>query len=290
MPIVDFNTPEPWDSHRIWRFKATSRIRQRVAESGVRSDKSVLADWKGVPQIHVGFCRFMIMQYNKSFRVPKIPKNLNIDAGDRVLLMSDVYGWTAEALAEAMPDTTFVSTYASPLAQARNSETETAYLQSEIAKAGVTGAVADMALAELDDGLPRARRPVLDEDAASNGSRQRIRNELGGAPTHCITVGMFQFLFDNECVDISARLHDMGSGPVFHIVNPFSKPTHGRPEPEPALNWKHISGDASRDTMIADKDSNTRSFDAEPGIEARSWKGLLPNDWIVPRTTYNAHF
>lgn len=293
MPIVDFNDPEPWDSHRIWRYQITRRIRQKIAESGVRSDdpqKSVLADWNGVPAIHVGFHRFMIMQYNRAHRSPLLPKSLNIVAGDRVLLMGDVYGWTAEALAEALPGATFVAVDDRPLIQARGSQTETAYLQSQIAAAGVTGDTAAMVLAEIDDGLPRARRTVVDEDASNQGSRNRIRNELGGDPTHCVTIGMFNFLFDSECADISARLHDMGSAPVFHVVNPFSKPAHGRPEPEPALNWKHISGDAPRDTMVADKDSNVRSLDAEPGIGARSWKALLPDDWVVPRGSYTAHF
>ena len=293
MPIVDFNTSEPWDSHRIWRWQITRRIRQKIAESGTRasdSQESVLADWNGVPAIHVGFHRYMVMRDNRVHRATKLPKSLNITAGDRVLLMGDVYGWTAEALAEAVPGATFVSVDATPLTQARASQTETAYLQSQIADAGVTGAMAAMVLAEIDDGLPRARRTVVDEDAANRGSRNRIRNELGGAPTHSLTMGMFNFLFDSEAVDISARLHDMGDAPVFHIVNPFNKPGHGKPEPEPALNWKHIAGDQPRDTMVADKDSNTRPLDAEPGIEARSWKALLPDDWIVPHTSYSAHF
>ena len=293
MPIVDFNTAEPWDSHRIWRWQIVKRIRQKIAESGVRSpdpQKSVLADWHGVPKIFVGFHRYMVMRHNRVHRATKLPRNLNIAAGDRVLLLGDVYGWTAEALAEAVPGATFVSVDATPLTQGRASQTETAYLRSQIAAAGVTGATAAMVLAEIDDGLPRARRVVVDEDAANRGSRNRIRNELGGAPTHSLTVGVFNFLFDAECADISARLHAMGGAPVFHIVSPFNKPAHGRPEPEPALNWKHISGDQARDTMIADRDSNTRSLDAEPGIEARSWKALLPDDWIVPHSTYSAHF
>lgn len=267
-----------------------------MAESGIRSgnpQESILKDWHAskVPKIHVGFHRFCIMQDNRRHRAVKMPKNLNINAGDRVLLMGDVYGWTAEALAEAVPGATFVAVDPTPLTQTRASQTETAYLQQQVLQAGIPSftPVWNMVMAKIDDGLPRARRVVVDEDLANEGSRNRARNELGGAPTHCMTMGMFNFLFDSECSDISARLNDMGTGPVFHIINPFRKPAHGKPEPEPSLNWKHISEDRPRDTMIENQNKDTRSLDEEPGIEAKSWKALLPNDWIVPHSSYNAY-
>ncbi len=291
MPIVDFNDPAPWDSLRIWRFQVTRAIHADIAVNSPRvPGKSVFDGFPNIPPIHVGFHRFMMMRENRGNVASKMPRSLNITSGDRVLLMGDVYGWVAEALAEAMPSVSWVSSDDTPLTQARNSETETTYLRSRITAAGVTGADVDTVLGKLDDGLPRSRRTVLDEDAADNGSRQRIRNELGGAPTHAITMGMYNFLFDSEAADISARLHDMGTGPVFHVVNPFRKPAHGNPELEPVLNWKHLTEDRVRDTMIRDSDGNTRSLDDEPNIGARSWKALLPNDWIVPHNTYNAHF
>jgi len=292
MPIVDFNTPEPWDSLRIWRSPVTSMLRQKVSESGVhKSSGSVLEAWKNIPQVFVGFCRFPIMQINDRFRGPNMPKNLNIGPGDRVLLMGDVYGWTAESLAENVPLANFVSVDSTPLTQARCSLTETNYLRNRIVVAGVTGGSIDLVLSHLDNGLQRASRTVLDEDASDQASRDRIITELGGLPTHCITTGMFNYMFDSECVDMSARLHDMNPGRVFHIVNTFNKPAHGKAEMEPALNWKWATQDQPRDTFIRNEVGDIRPLDSESNIEARSWKALLPNDWIVPEgTSYNVYF
>ena len=273
MPIVDFDDPAVWDTGRIWRIGTGFYL----PGSG--------PDWR---EVKLNFHRAVIMPENIR-RAPMLIKNLGIGAGDRVLLMGDVYGWTAESLRTELPPATFVACDSGTLTQARKTQTETAAIRAAIAAAGVdpdTGRGAE-ALAALDDELPRARVAVLDEDAASNRSRNAIRNVLGGLPTYALTVGMCNFLIDTEAAQVSANLHEFTGVKVAHIINPFDPRGLKRddngdvvPEPRPYLNWKHISGVEPRVDYL----------DAELSIGVRSWKGLLPNDWVVPDDSYNAYF
>lgn len=291
MPIVDFNTAEPWDSFRIWRYNISERARARIATSGLRGTElqTALDPWKGL-KVRMGFCRYGVMRDN-IVRAERLATALHISPGDRILLHGDVYGWTAEAMEDILPGANWVACDDNPLTQTRKTLSETSVLTQSLIDQGLDSSQRATVLAEIDDGVVRGRRIVIDEDASNRGSRKRINDALGGTPTHVITVGMLNFLDDVECADLSNRMRSLG-GRVCHIVTPFSKPSHGKPEPFPPLNWKHISENRVRDTQVDRGGGDIRDLDSETNISSRNWistNGLVNGDTIIHSGSFGVH-
>ena len=77
----------------------------------------------------------------------------------------------------------------------------------------------------------------------------------------------------------SADFHQ-AAGQVAHVVSVFDARSASEDEPDPVNNWKRIS----EDKALTDK------IESQPWFTSRSWKALLPDDWIVVNGSYGAYF
>jgi len=296
MPIVDPNDPMTWDVHPERR-----RGQWNIGTGIFKLDGGPM--WSA-HEVRVGYCRF-IHRRSADRSARNLIRTCGLSPADRVLLVGDNWGFVTEAMRSLRINA--VPTDNAPYVHSIKAQSEDSHYLSRIAAAGITDAdggyidnrsdfvptngrriitstpVADI-LAILSDGGPRARVTVLDEGMENQGSRNRIKTELGGDPTWVISKGSLQWLEDVECTDLSSRMAATGSV-VAHIITPFSsggikRDSEGRIDPEPnPNNWKWITGTQTRVGYL-DDDVKTA---------ARSWKGLLPADRFIHVGSYNIY-
>ena len=265
MPIVDANDPAIWDVGTQWDVGTGFYL----PGSG--------PNWR---EVRVGYVRALFGPDGAGGSCAAgLIESLNLTVADRVLLVGDTFGWVAEAMAARGINA--MAAENGTYSQAAKDETETAMIRARIVAAGLdpdTG-VGAQCLTALDDGGLRARMSVLDEGMATNGSRNRVSNSLGGNPTWAITMGVATWATDAEMVKLSADLHRFAAN-VAHVLTPYDDNRASEDEPDPVNNWKRVSEDRAL----------TNKIESQPWFTSRSWKALLPDDWIVVIGSYNAYF
>ena len=270
MPIVDPNDPQVWDVH------PDRAAGQWSVGTGFYLPGSG-PNWR---EVRVGYIRALFGPDGSAGKeAAGLIKSLNLTAADRAVLVGDNFGWVAEAFAARGINAVAADNGA--YSQTAKDQTETAMIRARIVAAGLepdTG-IGAQALAALDDGGVRARVPVLDEGMATNGSRDRVSNALGGDPTWAVTMGVATWATDAEMVKLSADLHKFAAE-VAHVLTPYDDTHASEYEPDPVNNWKRISEDQAL----------TNKIETQPWFTSRSWKALLPDDWIVVTGSYNAYF
>lgn len=154
------------------------------------------------------------------------------------------YAWTVEAL-EAMGYTLVVGVDISTFIQNNQSLTEEADIDGAITDAGLDPATGRGLLHKnslwTDPGnRGRSSRGVLNEDASTPGSRNRIKNSVGLKPNEDFDWLLSEYLFeiatDAEILDQLAIYDGMGTNLV-HIIS-GDDATRG----EPDGNWKGTVG------------------------------------------------
>ena len=162
----------------------------------------------------------VIIRYHKFFMKPivtdmwaKLAPVLNILVTDYVVVVGAGFGWGVEALVSET-GATVVGIDISDYINAEQSLTEEAELRAEVAAAGLdpdTGRGLEV-MNFIYDGQPRSNVIVLQEDAATNGSRQAIR---AGLANNNPTVVVYEDIIDDAWTDqdiINARNAGNGFG------------------------------------------------------------------------------
>ena len=270
MPIVDPNDPQVWDVHPD----------RDAGQWNVGTGFYLPGSGPNWREVRVGYIRKLFGPDGAADgQASALIKSLDLVVADRVLLVGDNFGWMTEAFAARGINAVAADNGA--YSQMAKDETETAMIRARIVAAGLdpdTG-VGAQALAALDDGGLRARAPVLDEGMETNGSRNRVSNSLGGNPTWAITMGVATWATDAEMVKLSVDLHAFAAE-VAHVLTPYDDNRASEDEPDPVNNWKRVSEDKAL----------TNKIETQPWFTSRSWKALLPDDWIVVTGSYNAYF
>ena len=190
------------------------------------------------------------LHYNRYVLFPEILRRaqyfiqqFGLTPASRVLVVGAGFGWTAEALVSlGIPA---IGTDTSTYIQNNKAVSEDVEIRDAIAAVGLD----PMSAAGLShfnrlrgDGI-RTRANVMAEDHATNASRNRVKNALGGI-TLCITEDLVTSLTDSECATARAFLEKFGV-PMCHFVTEFANPN-------PPFNFNSKSLEAWKATFPAD--------------------------------------
>lgn len=184
------------------------------------------------------------LHYNRAVMYPvaathaqRIVSILALQPTMKIGILGCGFGWILEEL-ETMGFTQVIGTDTSTWIQTNKLSTEDAEINQAIIEAGLdplTGRGAELH-ARLTSVNSRSLVPtkVLNEDAASNASRNRIRNALGGGNfTWGITDSVLESLTDAEAQTLSSRGHQIANN-VAHLV------VTTRPGNHIGYNWKTL--------------------------------------------------
>lgn len=261
MPVFDGSTADHY--HRQDRIFVTRRLIDGMPPAE-------RAEWFQAPKVHLNYHR----RAHELANVPigqalRLIRELKLTSSHNVLLVGAGFAWVSEELVRLGISTT--STDSSPWIHSVKGTDEAGEIEAALDLAGVTLAHKLRAsfLAKLMAG-PRATEVILEEDALSNGSRQRLRNE--GTFTHIITSHVLTWLHDDEAVKLSDALHQINVlAQVVHYVGVYKDDAAAEPEPEPFSNWKRIVGDEPVVTRLS----------GQAWYTTNSWPSLLPDDTFV---------
>lgn len=139
-----------------------------------------------------------------------------IQSTDRVLVVGAGFGWGVRALRQRI-GCAAIGIDTSPYIQGAKDSDDTAEISARIAAIGLdplTGRGLEVLNFCREPGA-RAKELVLDEDMASQGSRNRIRNALGGNPTWiCVEDIVDDTMTDLEITTLAGQL-DQSTAKVF---------------------------------------------------------------------------
>lgn len=152
--------------------------------------------------------------------IPKLLSKLNLTSADRVLVVGAGFGWLCEELIK-QTGCTCIGTDTSDYIE----DNKTLSPNDELLESIVAGGFA------VDDGgygqevwelfgqtKARTTATIEKEDLLTKGSENRVKNVLGGDPTHIITEEMWQLLTQPEKEDLIRAFASLG-GTVTHIRN-----------------------------------------------------------------------
>ena len=175
---------------------------------------------------HPNTRREVVVHYNKWAMAPLAAARwailqpvLNILATDEVIVVGAGFGWGVDAII-AETSATVVGIDISQYIADEQASTEEAEIRAAITAATLdpdTGRGAEL-LAILYDGQPRSNVIILQEDAATNGSRQNIRAALGGVNP---SVVVYEDIIDDDWTDqdiLNARNAGNGFGGTQRLI------------------------------------------------------------------------
>lgn len=206
----------------------------------------------GRREVKLGYCRAVMLPYARA-RAGGIVAAMGWDAPwPRLVIVGGSFGWLGEMLETEHGFTQVVSTDVSRYVQAEKDNTEEADIDAALVAVGLDPTVGEGAMVKgrLFDGgnRTRASRGVVNENLKTGGSRNRVKNLLGGGVDWVLSENVLENLADAEVVTASAPLRQLGAG-VVHLITPLRP---GQTQ-DPDFNWKTLEG----------------------------WKVLLPADTIV---------
>ena len=222
MPLKDWNLPETWDA--AYSIGAEGD----TGHSGSRSE------------VKLGYHRRVMLPVCRN-RAIGIAQALGwIPPGPSIVIVGAGFGWTAEVL-EEMGFTRVVGIDLSTYIQGRKDGTEEADIDGRITGVGLNpGAGEGAALkARFFDGGARTRasRGVRNEDGATGGSRNRIRQALGLSGSQSVDWGLsesvLESLTDAEALQGSSIAHQYCTS-VAHYVVTLREGNHS------GYNWKTL--------------------------------------------------
>lgn len=147
---------------------------------------------------------------------------LGITAADRVCVIGAGFGWGVEALLAEAPGVTAIGIDISDYINAEKGTDEDADLDAAITAVGLDPATdrgAQIKTRFRRDG-PRAKVTILQEDLSNNGSRNRVRNAIGGLdPTWIITEDTVQTMPDAELTQYTGYANDFTGAQVVHFLS-----------------------------------------------------------------------
>ncbi len=209
-------------------------------------DASDPAVWSNAYQIGYPKNRRVRLNYDRAVMLPiarrhaeGLVRALGLTDGQRIGIAGGGFGWTAEELARLLPNSRIVTTDTSSWVHANKDLPATANYRAAIQKAGLdpdSGGGAAL-LAEMDDGGAQARVTILDEELSNDGSRNRVRQAVGGTLDWAISEEVLPWLVDNECVELDGWMRRLAPN-IAHLLTPYRANVAAEPEPPPVWNWK----------------------------------------------------
>lgn len=175
--------------------------------------------WDVVP-LQGHYCRAARMPY-LGITVPQWIEDIGITATDSVALMGGAFGFSHEVAEEYFGQAVdWVVVDTSQYVQDTKDLSEEAEIRGLCQAQGKTQAQEDAIVAQIVDGQPKARKPVLDQSLANQGSIRAVLNAISKAnPDFVITEEMLQTMTDQEIASYGPHLDDLvTTGRVVHLT------------------------------------------------------------------------
>ena len=176
------------------------------------------------PEVRLHYHHAMISPYLEDRWSHLIPY-FSLTASDIVLIVGSGFGWSVEYLHEQLPGITAVGVDISDYIHAEKDLSEEAEFDAAITAAGLdpAGERGQLIKATYPPRAQRSTQVVLQEDAKTNQSRNRIRQALGNVwPTWIFTEDLVNDpnITDQELLDLAGDYGSLPS-PMVHIVGGY---------------------------------------------------------------------
>jgi len=211
------------------------------------------------PGIRLGYCRAVMLPVAQ-LRAAKLVEIFAWPTSTRIFMIGAGYAWTAEVLEQQYGYSNIVTSDTSPYVQSTQDQTDEAEINAAISAVGLNPASGEGATKKARLYSPgnrrRHSRSVRNEDLSNGGSRNRIKNVLGGVDV-AISEDLILAFSDAEVLQAAGWIDAIDTlDQVIHMVTELGAGANQNP----VFNWKTIEG----------------------------WKALVPshtfmslNDWAV---------
>lgn len=189
------------------------------------------------PEVRLHYNRAVMFSIAQTHAL-KMIEVLGLQPTQKIGILGCGFGWVLEVFI-AQGFNNVIGTDTSPFIQTNKGLNEDAEIEAAILEAGLLPTSTEGLVIRnklRGDGGPRSKQAakVLNEDAMSNPSRNRIRNALGGGNLAWgITDSVLESLTDAECVSLSNAGHGFCTN-VAHLV------VTTRPGNHAGYNWKTL--------------------------------------------------
>lgn len=177
----------------------------------------------GRPAVKLHYNRYAFVAFHRR-RILAVAQALGWTSATRLVVAGAAYGWSLETLIDELGFAQVLAVDTSAYTNANLTTNEDADVAAAITAVGLNPASGEgLTLFNRfrDGGGARSRKAtlVLNENLASNASRNRVRNRMGAPHTYEIfTEDMLTSLTDSECQQASQNAHQVSSGRVSHLV------------------------------------------------------------------------
>jgi hypothetical protein len=283
MPIKDGSLASHYHTEDV--IQCTRRVLARIATSGVRSadpQQSIFAEMADAPRVYLNHHRaaYDLISVPQQRAADYITK-LNLTASSNILFVGSSFGWTAEWIKLYVPGINIICTDIGGWVQSTKNQDDAGDVEAAMDDArdptyketvvGVQGAMRDTFMSYLNQGV-RAKEPIIEEDALSTRSRNKIKQMLGSPATHIFTEHVLEWHWDNEAANLSDALHQLEpTARIIHKINEYQDTAAAKTEPGIGLNWKRV----------ADSTSVIPRLTNQPNYIESDWKAVLPNDEFI---------
>lgn len=217
MPMVNFNTKADFDA----------AYSVGVEPNGHPGNRQ---------QVKVGYTRAGVYRFNR-YNAGKLVELFNWPLDTAIVFVGAGFAWTAEVLETEYGYTNILGIDTSSWIQDNQDLSEEADLNESITAVGLDPSTGEGLAVKnniFDGGnRRRASRPVKDEDGRNNGSRNRIRNALGGTIDLAITENVLSTLSDAEVLQLSDIMNQFATTAIHLDTEP-------QDNQDPAYNWHTI--------------------------------------------------
>lgn len=246
--MPDWNTKSAWDnSYRVRAKDAAGRVID--------------------PPVIIHFNRVVQKPWSDRQR-DRLIEALKLTSTSSLVMIGGAFGWTADAFDELWPGFDIAVTDTSTVIQGEAGSSDEAELRTAIISAGHNPSKGDGAAILAKYASPernRARRLVLNENSATQGSTDRVKASLGKSPDWIVSENVLPDFNDAEAIAFDAKLRSTyAPTPVAHVATMLRTVDPLDPSPrDPMFEFQHPSA----------RQMNLKNL--------ASWKTLLPNSTVI---------
>lgn len=185
----------------------------------------------GRPEVRLHYHHGVVAPYLQARWSQLIPY-FNLTSSDIVLLVGAGFGWSNEYLQEQIPGITAVGVDISDYIITEKDNTEDAEIDAKIVAVGLNPAIGRGLQIKnkysRGSGVARSQSIIIQEDAKTNQSRNRIRQALGNTwPTWIFTEDLVNdpAMTDQDLIDLATDYGNLPS-PIVHICGGYPPGSH----------------------------------------------------------------
>lgn len=192
------------------------------------------------PGIRVNYTRAGMMPYAE-YTASKLVELFAWPTSRRIMIVGSGYGWVAEVLEQQYGYTSIVCVDTSPYIQSTQDTSEEAEIDAAITAVGLNPNSGEGAQKKAKLFTPgnrrRHSRAVMNENLSNNGSRNRVKNQLGDIDTG-ITEEVITTLTNTEVVTLASQIAQVN--PAMQVIHLTTERLPNNNQ-DPSYNWKSLA-------------------------------------------------